>query len=165
MNFRMATEADVALLARMNKHLIEDEGHSNSMTLAQLAQRMRGWITAGTYKAVLFEQDDQPVAYALYRNDPSSVYLRHFFVERDWRRQGVGRRALRLLRETVLPAGKPVQVDVLAANERGRAFWEALGFENYVVRMVLPPISPSSLTFGATAGTNDNQGDTGSSEM
>lgn len=162
MDFRRATEADAGLLARMNQHLIEDEGHSNPMTLAQLAQRMRGWITAGTYRAILFEQDSRPVAYALYRNDPSSIYLRHFFVERQWRRQGIGRRALRLLRTAVLPTGKPIQVDVLAANTRGRGFWEALGFESYVVRMVLPADTPPSLSFGASARTNDNQTDTGS---
>ncbi len=141
---RTATDADVSVLAQMNKHLIEDEGHSNPMTVPQLAQRMRGWIATGSFVAILFEREGQPVAYALYRNDPSSVYLRHFFVAREWRRQGVGREALRLLRTAVLPVGKALQVDVLFANAPGRAFWHAMGFESYVVRMVLPAVDETS---------------------
>lgn len=34
--------------------LIQDEGHRNRMTVAELEQRMRGWI-AGEYRAVIFE--------------------------------------------------------------------------------------------------------------
>ena len=38
-----ATEADLPLLAEMNRRLIEDEGSENPMTVAELQQRMRAW--------------------------------------------------------------------------------------------------------------------------
>ena len=40
---RMATEADVAQLAAMNRQLIRDEGHRYPMSLMELEDRMRGW--------------------------------------------------------------------------------------------------------------------------
>ena len=43
---RPANEADLLLLAQMNKRLIEDEGSRNPMSLDQLADRMRGWLLA-----------------------------------------------------------------------------------------------------------------------
>ena len=36
MQFRTATEADVGLLAVFNRQLIQDEGHRNRMSLAEL---------------------------------------------------------------------------------------------------------------------------------
>jgi len=45
MTFRPATLDDCALLARLNHELIRDEGHRNPMTVPQLEQRMRGWIS------------------------------------------------------------------------------------------------------------------------
>ena len=59
---------------------------------------MHGWLSGGEYRAVLFERDSQPVAYALYRADAdASIYLRQFFVAREHRRQGIGVAAIELL--------------------------------------------------------------------
>ena len=40
MHLRRATLADAALLAELNRQLIRDEGHRNSMSLAELETRM-----------------------------------------------------------------------------------------------------------------------------
>lgn len=66
MNHRLATAADLPLLAAMNRRLIEDEGSRNPMTLTQLEERMRQ-RRATDYAATLFEQAGETVAYALYR--------------------------------------------------------------------------------------------------
>jgi hypothetical protein len=50
--YRIATQADVPLLAELNHQLIRDEGHSNPMTVPQLAERMSNWIE-GEYTAIL----------------------------------------------------------------------------------------------------------------
>ena len=43
-HYRMARSGDVPLLARLNRQLIEDEGHRNTgMTVEQLEERMRGF--------------------------------------------------------------------------------------------------------------------------
>jgi predicted GNAT family acetyltransferase len=134
MRWILATEADIPLLARMNHRLIADEGHKNPMSVAELAQRMRGWL-AGEYSAVLFEESGEPVAYALFRdNDSGGKYLRQFFVERWQRRRGVGRCAMQLLMNEVLPETRIV-VEVLSSNERGRQFWHALGFTEYALTL------------------------------
>lgn len=54
MDLRAATEADVPLLARWNRELIEDEGADNLTSPAELEARMRAWL-AGDYRAVIFE--------------------------------------------------------------------------------------------------------------
>jgi hypothetical protein len=45
MTFRLASVDDCRLLAEMNHQLIQDEGHRNKMTVAELERRMRGWLS------------------------------------------------------------------------------------------------------------------------
>jgi GNAT superfamily N-acetyltransferase len=134
MTHRAATLADCASLAELNHQLIRDEGHRNPMNVAELEQRMRSWLSGGEYRAILFEREGSPVAYALFRVEPDSrIYLRQFFVCRDKRRQGIGRQAVELLFSQVFPARTRVTLEVLAHNETGREFWAAAGFKNYSV--------------------------------
>jgi len=53
MTFRGATLGDCPVLAELNHQLIRDEGRRNLMTVPELEQRMRGWLT-GEYRAVIF---------------------------------------------------------------------------------------------------------------
>jgi GNAT superfamily N-acetyltransferase len=122
----------------MNAELIQDEGHSNPMSAAQLEDRMRSWLST-EYNAVLFDYDGAVVAYALYRdNEGRGVYLRQFFVAREWRRRGVGRAAFSLLVNEVVP-GARVSLDVLVGNARGIQFWRAVGFTDYALAMERRP--------------------------
>ena len=134
LQYRSATAVDVALLARMNRQLIEDEGHRNRMTLPELEERMGQWL-ATEYTAIMFEQHTMPVAYALFRPEAASIYLRQFFVERQYRRHGIGRQAMQLLLTEVWPPGWRITLDVLVHNQRGRAFWHALGFQDYAITL------------------------------
>jgi GNAT superfamily N-acetyltransferase len=123
---------DCALLGRMNHQLIRDEAHRNPMTEEELAGRMRGWIAGGAYRALIFEREGVPSAYALFRVEPdASIYLRHFFVARECRREGIGAAAIRMLFRDVFPPGARVTVEVLAHNAAGREFWQAAGFSAY----------------------------------
>ena len=141
---RDASSADAKCLAGMNRRLIEDERHDNPMSLEQLAERMRGWLDRGEYRAALFyvspsaeaTRQAPPAGYILYqlRRDyyfPERVvvYVRHFYVERGLRRRGIGRLAFeRIVRER-LPTGATLELEVLEANPAGREFWLSLGFE------------------------------------
>jgi GNAT superfamily N-acetyltransferase len=134
---------DCALLGQLNHQLIRDEGHRNRMTVPELEQRMKGWLS-GEYRAVLFEDSGQVVAYALYREQPDDIYLRQLFVTRDRRSQGIGRNAVALLRSQVWPKGKRLTVDVLVTNERAAAFWRSVGYKDYCLTLeILPDISSS----------------------
>jgi predicted acetyltransferase len=132
--YRAANLADVPMLARMNQQLIEDEGHRNPMGLTELETRMRSMLD-GDYTATLFESDRQVVAYALWRDEPDWLYLRQFFVARDYRRRRIGAKAVRVLTDEVWPRDKRVRVNVLIGNQPGLAFWRAVGFADYLITL------------------------------
>jgi len=143
MHWRRATGEDVRLLAHLNHQLIADEGHRNPMSLTELEQRMLGWLSSG-YHAVLFYDEGDVIAYALFRNDESGrTYLRQFFVARSRRRQGIGREAFRLLRTEIVPADRRIVLEVLTANTVARSFWMANGFRDYAMILELDPPADS----------------------
>ena len=135
MEYRSATVNDAPALAAMNWQLIRDEGHRNSMTVAELAVRMAGWLR-GEYEAVLFEDSGQSAGYALYRRDPDHVYLRQFFVHQEFRRRGLGREAMAWLQQHRW-GGRRVRVEVLVGNTAGIEFWRAIGFLEYCLTLEL----------------------------
>jgi predicted acetyltransferase len=96
------------------------------MTVPELEQRMRSFIE-GEYRAMVFETNGEVVAYALYREQSQEIYLRQLFVVRHRRRQGIGRRAIGILRTQVWPKAKRLTVEVLVANQSTVAFWRAVG--------------------------------------
>jgi len=136
---RRAISNDCALLAELNHQLIRDEGHCNRMSVPELEQRMRDWL-ATVYSAVLFQEAGEVVAYALFREEPDEIYLRQLFVVRDRRRQGLGRRALEILRSQVWPADKRLTVEVLVHNTAAVNFWRAVGYRDYCLTLeIMPP--------------------------
>jgi len=138
MTFRPATLDDCPLLAALNHQLIRDERHRNQMTEPELEQRMRGWL-AGEYRAVIFEDAGEVVAYGLYREQPELIHLRQLFVVRNRRRQGLGRMAVQILRSQVWPKDRRLTVDVLVANQSGVAFWRSVGYADYALSLEILP--------------------------
>ncbi|HUL53953.1 MAG TPA: GNAT family N-acetyltransferase [Opitutaceae bacterium] len=139
LSHRRAGRADCRLLGALNHQLIRDEGHRNPMTELQLAKRMRVWLSRGGYTARVFEENGVVVAYALYRETPDEIYLRHLFVVRNRRRQGLGRRVMRVLLDEVWPRGKRLTVEVLWGNAAGVAFWKAMGYREYSLCLEIMP--------------------------
>ena len=138
---RVATDDDLSSLAQMNKHLIEDEGSRNPMSIEQLRQRMQRWLDAA-WKVDLFVEADAVVGYAVYQfrqdeylPDKTIVYLRQMFIERAQRGRGLGSRAFELLMQTRIPADCPIVIDVLATNPKGAKFWSQAGFQPYCTTM------------------------------
>jgi GNAT superfamily N-acetyltransferase len=127
----------------MNRRLIEDEGSRNPMSLAELQDRMSGWLR-GEWQVEFFVDEDAVVGYAVYqfRRDMYElnkvvVYLRQLYIERDKRSRGLGSRAVKLLAQTRFPIGCRIEVDVLASNPRGVQFWTRVGFQPYCTTMWL----------------------------
>jgi GNAT superfamily N-acetyltransferase len=139
MTFRPANTDDCALLAELNHQLIRAEGHRNSMTVPELESRMRGWLN-GEYRAVIFEEAAEVVAYALFREQENEVYLRQLFVVSHRRREGIGRRFVEILRTAIWPGSKRLTVEVLVLNEPAIAFWRACGYCDYALTLeIVPP--------------------------
>jgi predicted acetyltransferase len=136
--FRRATVDDCALLAKLNHQLIRDEGHRNQMTIPELEQRMKGWL-ASEYEAALFENQEEVMAYALYREQPDEIYLRQLFVVRNQRRKGIGNEAVNILRTKIWPKHKRLTVEVLVQNQAAIAFWRAVGYKDYCLTLEILP--------------------------
>ena len=112
MNYRFASPKDAPVLAPLNQELIRDEGHRNPMTLAQLNERLVGWL-ASDYRAVIFEDGPLVVGYALFRHEPEYVYLRQLFVLPSHRRKGIGRAALQWLWANAWVGVERLRIEVL----------------------------------------------------
>jgi len=126
------------MLAELNYQLIRDEGHRNSMSVAELEIRMRDFLSRD-YTAVIFEDADVVVAYALYREFTGEIYLRQLFVARERRRQGIGKRVIEILREKYWDRSKRWTVEVLTANEAAVRFWRAMGYRDYCLTLEILP--------------------------
>jgi len=137
MKFRKASVDDLDLLAEWNHQLIADEGHRNPMGVAELKERIKKWIS-DEYEATIFSKEVD-LAYALFRESESEIYLRQLFVIRDRRKQGIGRNAMNMLFNQVWPKNKRLTVDVLASNHGGIKFWRALGYRDYSLSLEILP--------------------------
>lgn len=143
LSVRPATVADVQLLAEMNRQLCDDERSRNNMAVAALAVRMEKWLSEN-WQAVVIEERFASVGYAVFQigsdyYEPAipEVHLRQFFIVREHRSRGIGRRAFDILRTTMFPLGSQVQLDILTTNLSGQRFWESLGFQQYSTAMRL----------------------------
>jgi predicted acetyltransferase len=134
MNFRFARPEDANILAPLNAQLIRDEGHRNAMTIPQLADRMAGWLR-GEYQAVLFEQSNTTIGYALFRREPEFIYLRQLLIQSEFRRRGYGREAIDWLWRNAWQGAPRLRVDVLVGNSVALDFWRAIGLCEYCVTM------------------------------
>jgi len=95
---------------------------------------MKNWLDEA-YEAVLFEVGGEVAAYALYRVQSGEIYLRHFFVVRHRRRQGIGRQAMALLRGHIWPKVERLTVSVLTHNQAALDFWRAMGYRDYCLTL------------------------------
>ena len=90
----------------------------------------------GYSSAAIFFLEADLIAYVLWRKEGvDQVYLRQFFVARDWRRRGIGKTAFHIFAEELLPAGTRIKVDVLCRNLTGLGFWRSLGFQDYALSL------------------------------
>ncbi|MFN7138744.1 MAG: GNAT family N-acetyltransferase [Limisphaerales bacterium] len=148
MKWRYASVEDAQMLGEMNLRLIQDEKHRNPMTVPQLVERMRGFLS-GSYQGVIFSDDSETLGYALFHPQEDFLYLRQFYIERHRRREGNGRAAMKLLMNEVFPAEKRLVVTVLTTNPDALAFWRAVGFADYCTSLeILPRIKNPSAAGG-----------------
>ena len=128
------TYNDLDILADLNKQLIDDENSNNNMSIEELKERMNGFIST-TYKAFLFLIEDNIYGYALVNIEKNPYYLRQFFIVREFRQNGYGKKALSLLLDELKTT--EIDLEVLSNNERGISFWRSCGFREYSKYMKL----------------------------
>jgi predicted acetyltransferase len=128
----LCTNKDLDILAELNKQLIEDEKSDNKMTVPQLEQRMYYFIHS-EHSAYLFKYCGAVIGYALVNYTKSPMYMRQFFICREYRRRGYGTLAFNALIDKL--AVDTMEVEALYYNERARGFWRSLGFKERSVCM------------------------------
>ncbi|GGX38689.1 GNAT family N-acetyltransferase [Saccharospirillum salsuginis] len=140
---------ELELVAEMNRQLQSDEG-SRVMALDDAIRRLSKWL-ANEYSCHVYRVNGQIAGYVLYRStDPDTedhsdaVYIRHFYIVPEFRGHGLGKAAFALLTEEVLPSETCITLEALVANPSGRAFWKALGFQEYSIRYERKPDSKNA---------------------
>ncbi|MCM2477291.1 GNAT family N-acetyltransferase [Rhizobium sp. CG5] len=135
---RRASEADLLRIASMNRELIQDEGHRNPMTLVQLEDRAREFLCKGDWYIDLLETDGKVAGFATWREEDDitelsgkRIYLRQFYIARDVRGGGMGRRAFEALMSQRFPPDSRILLEVLHSNPGGQEFWAKMDFTPY----------------------------------
>lgn len=125
MNLKKCSAENAEKLAELNKQLIEDEKSDNKMSHGELQDRMKSFLETD-YTAYFFMEDNSIIGYALVNTRAEPLYLRQFFIARNFRRNHKGRRAFELLLDE-LKTDK-IDLEVLSWNEAGLKFWQSCGF-------------------------------------
>jgi GNAT superfamily N-acetyltransferase len=140
-SLRPANYNDVALLARMNKQLIQDEHSRNTMSHTELADRITRWLDDGR-SIIIVERDDDAIGYLVYYGQDekyypyeNSVYVRQYFIQPRYRRRGIGQVAFERIAKEYFPPHAAIMLDVLHTNPEAKAFWMKLGFDMYCVTL------------------------------
>jgi GNAT superfamily N-acetyltransferase len=134
----VATEADIPKLAELNRQLMEDEAHPHMLEIEALRARMARWL-AGEYHVLVFRNGARICGYAAWCPEERGTYLRHFFICRDQRRQGLGRAIIAKLRREHFPKDQPLQLEAAIWNTDAIAFWRAMGFQDFGLTLELKP--------------------------
>lgn len=138
---RQGTHNDIEILAEMNQELIQDEKSTNPMTYTELHNRMTDFLKQN-WKAILLVLDEEIVGYGLYQErvetidrDLREIYLRQYFIRRQFRGRGLGKEGIKRMNEEFFPESSLIIIDVLESNPEGKRFWESIGFKPYYTNM------------------------------
>ena len=132
LNFIVAQQDDCVELAQFNKELIDSGGSKSYLTLPELQERMKVFLSTDYY-AIIFEVDGKHIGYTLVTKQKDPMFIRHFLVLPEYRRKGYGHAAfLKLL--SFFNIDK-IDLTVLYNNEIGRRFWNHCGLKPYEIVM------------------------------
>lgn len=124
-----AIPQDALRLAELNQKMIQDSGHNNGLGHEGLYHRMRDWLISGEYQAHFISYDGQMIGYCLTRRESGQAHLRQFYIEPEYRRNGLGTQAVQLLLNGHLSGMEMIHLDVHPGNAAGIDFWRANGFD------------------------------------
>jgi ribosomal protein S18 acetylase RimI-like enzyme len=135
MQLRLATTADLPLLAQWYKELRSDERIDNTMTDGEVRGQMDSFLRGSTYKTYLLEDGGAAVGYGMLDVTRKPMYLRHLFVHREKRQKGYGKKLIYLLMN--LFAISDIDIEVMVWNQNALEFYNKLGFRSRYLGMRL----------------------------
>lgn len=138
MDIKKADNGDLTVLAMMYRQLRTDACYKSVLSLVELENKMREFITTDGWIAHLFKDNHQVIGYCLWQERSDAVYIRQFWIMRSQRRQGYGRKFFDELKLKFWN-DKRLKLEVLYHNQRGESFWRALGFSPYAITLEWEP--------------------------
>jgi GNAT superfamily N-acetyltransferase len=123
--------SDIPVLSTMFLELAEDEKSEIQRTVKAANEEMACLLERE--KAYKFSVSDEIIGYALVNTNRKPCYLHHFYICRSHRRKGYGTSAFYALLKALNI--KEIDLDVYDWNERGKSFWNALGFKPRAIIM------------------------------
>lgn len=121
----LARGDDAAEIAEMSRDSIEC-----GLTWSWTPTRVRRSILNRDSSVVVARRDGRVAAFAIMYFGDDVAHLNLLAVAAGQRRQGIGRRMMQWLAATALEAGVlRIDVELRAANQVARSFYECLGFE------------------------------------
>ena len=130
---------------------VEDSFAPSEDALARWRNDYREWLRDDSVFIHLAEMDDEPVGFVsahlwtpppIYRS-VRGAYIDELFVLASRRGQGIGSALVDAVRDWAQEAGaEEIRLGVLAANERGQAFWQKQQARPLSVTYTMPLASP-----------------------
>jgi len=134
-SIRIATIADVPLLRKLIQELADYERESQALLIGEDQLERDGFGPDSKFRAIIAEQDGQPVGYAVFFPFYSTwtgagLFLEDLFVREAYRGQGVGKALLCEVAKIARTEGyRAIRLDVLDWNESAIKFYKSLGAE------------------------------------
>ncbi len=135
MKLRFATIADLDILTQWYKDLRTDEKMDNIITDEEIRNQMEYFLQGSTYKTYFLEVEGTAVGYGMLDITRNPRYLRHLFIQRDFRRKGYGKTLITLLMD--LHAISEIDIEVMVWNQTALKFYNEMGFKNRYTGMRL----------------------------
>ena len=144
-HYRRAHAADLSILSQMSFEMAQLDGmDGEATTVEELTYRMSALFETD-YSGVVIYQDDVPVGYALYTGTPKHTFVRHFFIRKAYRGQGIGAKVFQDLLENEWKDAASIQIEVGSDIKGVRAFWESRGFRKTALRLALETANKSGV--------------------
>ncbi len=133
-SMRSATIDDVSNLAKMNLNLYAEGEHQREKSLEQLEERFRYYINDTRWNIQIVLLEGKENGYVLWRFEDDDVYVRHIWLNEDYRGSGLSANVLDWLSEKYWN-DKRIRIQMFASNSRMRNFWSVQGFKERSVIM------------------------------
>jgi len=135
MKIQIAEKKDKEELLKMNRQLMADEQYDRPPEETELSKRWDQFLEKEDFQVLLFREEAQTMGYAVIHMKETPLYLRHFFINPEFRRKGTGTSCFNSMMDFL--DAREIDLDAMVWNERGIGFWHSLGFKDRCVSMNL----------------------------